>query len=591
MISMQEISASRMVRHAACIVFASLCAVSAIDTGVFVYPSLSRYLLLEVGIAVLFGICVLFCMANNKKMFTSRYNVFILTWIAYISFHSFLVCPHEIYRTLYLVVTLTFVLVSGSCLRTGLLSDKTIENGLLLIAAIHIMYMAAQRLGVAVSANEYFAIVGSNDNPTVTALYFAGILPVIISRARQANWHWAYVAFIVFVIAGILVLRCRTAYIGLFVEAAVCIGMRYKGKMRAVKTHPFRYSVILSVVTVMLAVACTGLYNMKKDSADGRLLIWKLSAKMLADRPQGYGYGMFEKYYNLRQAEYFSKDDTSCMEKRNADFVYMPYNDYLEQGIEGGIAGMLFLLAFYTVNIRKAWKDNKAHEAAVLAAFCVMSLTNFVYASIQPWLLVICCSALVMTNRDKEVSSSQNCHNATKVINTVAFILFVICAYFIFRITRAQIALKSLDTEMRTEGNVHDIHFEAIEKSIGTSEAYWRIRAKNSMSQGCYDNAMAYIQNARLYSSAPELLGLEAECLRQTGHTDASMQIMDTLSNMLPHVLRLKLILMRYNASCEEREEALRYAADIISTGAKYDTGEARAIIQEAKKYKQIYEK
>lgn len=69
------------------------------------------------------------------------------------------------------------------------------------------------------------------------------------------------------------------------------------------------------------------------------------------------------------------------------------------------------------------------------------------------------------------------------------------------------------------------------------------------------------------------------------------MQLIDTLSDILPHVLRLKLILMRYNASCEEREDALRYAADILSTGAKYDTYEARAIIQEAKKYYEIYEK
>lgn len=199
----------------------------------------------------------------------------------------------------------------GACLRAGLLSDKTVENGLLLIAAIHIIYMAAQKLGVVVSTNEYFAIVGSNDNPTVTALYFAGILPILISRARQAGWHWAYVVFIVFVIVGILVLRCRTAYIGLLVEVVVYIGMRYKGKMRILKMYPFRSCAILSVVTVILAVACTEMYHMKKDSADGRVLIWKLSAKMLIDKPQGYGYGMFEKNYNLRQAAHFSQGDSA----------------------------------------------------------------------------------------------------------------------------------------------------------------------------------------------------------------------------------------------------------------------------------------
>lgn len=64
------------------------------------------------------------------------------------------------------------------------------------------------------------------------------------------------------------------------------------------------------------------------------------------------------------------------------------------------------------------------------------------------------------------------------------------------------------------------------------------------------------------------------------------MRLMDTLSCMLPHVLRLKLILMRHNASQGKEEDALRYAGDIIATGAKYDTEEARMIIREAEKYK-----
>ncbi|MDY3876157.1 MAG: O-antigen ligase family protein [Prevotella sp.] len=591
MISMQEISVSRMVKYSACIVFASLCVSSTIDTGMFVYPSLSRYLLLEIGIVVLSGISILSCMADNKNVFKSWYCVFILAWIVYISLHTIFTSPHEIYKTMYLVVTLSLILVLGICLRASLLSNKVIENGLLLIAAIHIIYIAAQKLGVAISANKYFAIVGSNDNPTVTALYFVGILPILISRAKRTNWHWTYAIFTFFVIAGLLVLRCRTAYVGLFIEAAVYIGMCYKGKVHVIKTHPFRNSIILAVVMVMLSVTGTWLYNMKKDSADGRILIWKLSAGMLADRPQGYGYGLFEKYYNLRQAEYFSKNDASSMEKRNADFVYMPYNDYLEQGIEGGIVGMLFLMAFYTMNIRKAWKGNKVREAAVLTAFCVMSLTNFVCTSIQPWLLVICCSALTMTDRDKEKSQQQSHLRAAKVLNAFALTLFATCACSVVLITRAQLALKSLDIEMKTVGKVHDGKFGAIEKSVSTSEAYWRIRAKNSMSQDFSDNAIAYIRKARLYSSAPELLGLESEYLRRNGDTVTSMQLIDTLSDILPHVLRLKLILMRYNASCEEREDALRYAADILSTGAKYDTYEARAIIQEAKKYYEIYEK
>lgn len=146
MISIPKTTIGRIARYTACIAFALLCTVSTIDTGLFVYPSLSRYLLLEVGFIVLTGISILYCRTDYRRMLTSRYTVFILAWIAYISFHTLFISPHEIYRTLYLVVTLSSILVLGACLRQGLLSNKNIENGLMLIAAIHIMYMQPRNL-------------------------------------------------------------------------------------------------------------------------------------------------------------------------------------------------------------------------------------------------------------------------------------------------------------------------------------------------------------------------------------------------------------------------------------------------------------
>ena len=54
------------------------------------------------------------------------------------------------------------------------------------------------------------------------------------------------------------------------------------------------------------------------------MLIWKLSTEMMAGKPSGYGYGLFEKNYNLRQADYFANREYTDTEKRNSDFVNMP---------------------------------------------------------------------------------------------------------------------------------------------------------------------------------------------------------------------------------------------------------------------------
>ena len=525
-------------------------------------------------------VCVPGCIMAGKRVLASRYSFFILGWIIYVSLHALFTHPHEIYRALYLNVTLSLLLVLDAGQRTGLLAKKSMEDGLMLVAAIHIVFMAAQKLGMAESANVYFPVVGSNDNPTATALYFVGVMPILISRARQSGWHYTNVAFVFLVMVGILVLRCRTAYIGLCIEAAVYAAMCHRETLRKVAG---RHPLVVLAAAAVIAVAGIRMYYMKKDSADGRLLIWKLSAEMMADKPLGYGYGLFEKNYNLRQAEYFSRGGFSDTERRTADFVYMPYNDYMEQGIEGGVAGMFFLAAFYILYIGKAVRGGKAREAAIIAAFCVMSLTNFIYTSIQPWLLVMCCAAFVMAEDETEANPPQRRAYAEGVL---VMALLLVAAYLTAGLTMAQLKLKGLDTRMENAANVPDRQFAAIEEPVATSEAYWRIRAKNSMTLCRHDNALAYIHKARQYSSSPELFWMEAECLRLNGHTEAAMRLTDTLSCMLPHVLGLKLILMRHNASQGKAEEALRYADDIIATGAKYDTEEARSIIQEAEEYR-----
>lgn len=578
--SSKEILVSHPARYVAYLLYMSLCVFSTLDTGLFVYPSLSRYLLLEVGILILGFVCVSACIMAGKRVLASRYSFFILGWIIYVSLHALFTHPHEIYRALYLNVILSLLLVLDAGQRTGLLARKSMEDGLMLVAAIHIVFMAAQKFGMAESANVYFPVVGSNDNPTATALYFVGVMPILISRARQSGWHYTNVAFVFLVMVGILVLRCRTAYIGLCIEAAVYAVMCHRETLRKVAG---RHPLVILVAAAVITGAGFRMYSMKKDSADGRLLIWQQSVEMIADKPLGYGYGLFEKNYNLHQAEYFSRGDFSDTERRTADFVYMPYNDYIEQGVEGGVVGMAFLAAFYFLFISKAVRERRIMEAAILTAFSVMSLTNFVYTSIQPWMLVICCAAFAMSDDGTEVHPPQRRDYTANVLVTV---LLLVAAYFTAGLTMAQLKLKELDTCMENGADIPDRQFDAIEEPVATSEAYWRIRAKNCMSLCRHGNALTFIRRARQYSSSPELLGMEAECLRRNEKPEAAMRLMDTLSCMLPHVLRLKLILMRHNASQGKEEDALRYAGDIIATGAKYDTEEARMIIREAEKYK-----
>lgn len=97
-----------------------------------------------------------------------------------------------------------------------------------------------------------------------------------------------------------------------------------------------------------------GLYNIRPDSAFGRLLIWKVSAKIINDYPVlGAGFNRYSQIYNNYQAEYFAEKERSEFEKKVADNVRHSHNEFIQHYAELGIIGFLLLISIlYTAIIR-----------------------------------------------------------------------------------------------------------------------------------------------------------------------------------------------------------------------------------------------
>jgi O-antigen ligase len=94
------------------------------------------------------------------------------------------------------------------------------------------------------------------------------------------------------------------------------------------------------IVAIFLSIK---LYHFKKDSADGRLLMWTVSLNMIKEKPlTGFVPGGFRKLYPLWQGEYIANRDDSLWTIL-ADDVSSPFNEFLKTGIEQGIIGLLFI--------------------------------------------------------------------------------------------------------------------------------------------------------------------------------------------------------------------------------------------------------
>lgn len=371
--------------------FFMLCIMSTLDFKVMEYSSLSKSLSFCIMTAMLSLALNIFLAFGRKKFPFSKSVCAICLWGLYIATYNF-ITPSEEYRLLYLFSGVMFIVTLLGLLSVNLISKKHIENGLLAIALLHIIYIVGQMAGIIKSSSEFFSVTGSAENPNATAMYLAGVTPLAFNRLRESANKTFYVVLLLVLIVFIILLRCRSAYIGLAVAALVLWLSKASIRLWLLKHSKKHTAITIFVVVSILMFLGYCLYGMKKASADGRIMVWKISATMIAEKPSGYGYGMFEKNYNIFQSDYFANHGGSYNERTNATFTPMAYNDYIEQTVEGGVGG-LGLVMFYALLAIGAIRRQLYTELSVILAFATISLFNFVYTSIQPWLLLLCFGA------------------------------------------------------------------------------------------------------------------------------------------------------------------------------------------------------
>jgi tetratricopeptide (TPR) repeat protein len=85
----------------------------------------------------------------------------------------------------------------------------------------------------------------------------------------------------------------------------------------------------------------------------------------------GYGFGRFEKEYNVFAARQMNREN---------DHINMPYNDFLELWTEGGIPAAILWLGFLVLAYHYFLKSRSSQS--VILAFIVIQLINFGFQAI-----------------------------------------------------------------------------------------------------------------------------------------------------------------------------------------------------------------
>lgn len=167
---------------------------------------------------------------------------------------------------------------------------------------------------------------------------------------------------------------------------------------------PKRRLVAGTVGLLMVVVLGGGLFFLKKDSAGGRLFMWKITARMIAERPlTGYGLNGFPAAYGEAQEVYFADTASKEWEKRVAGTPEYAFNEYLQLAAEGGIPLLLLALFFVGLLLYRGLRERNKASVAGIIAFGTFAFSSYPLQlpmmTILLLMLLMSCQATVTTKR------------------------------------------------------------------------------------------------------------------------------------------------------------------------------------------------
>jgi len=139
-----------------------------------------------------------------------------------------------------------------------------------------------------------------------------------------------------------------------------------------------------ALAAIILLCSMAGLYLLKKDSANGRLFIYRNTLAMIADKPlTGHGPGGFAAGYMHYQAAFFAQNPEAPQAWQAGDNHYA-FNEYLRHAAEYGLVGLLLMLALlvaaFTAKPATNMENHQAEGLQLLAPDRAALLSVAVFA-------------------------------------------------------------------------------------------------------------------------------------------------------------------------------------------------------------------
>ena len=250
---------------------------------------------------------------------------------------------------------------------------RTIVWSLLAFGVKEAVLGLLQMYGYLPSNHSLYALTGSFYNPGPYSGFLAMCLPLALHEWLEGKKIWKHVALGALILMVVVLPSgmSRSAWLAAIVASGYVWGMHYRGRL-------YRYRKFFWIGGLLLMVSAIGAYHWKKDSADGRLLMWKVSVQVVMEHPwQGVGWEHVAGAYGDAQERYFASGLATVQEEYVAGAPEYVFNEYLQVTIAWGVPALCGILLLVVVCFCLGHGDRMFGICGALLSLGVFSFSSY----------------------------------------------------------------------------------------------------------------------------------------------------------------------------------------------------------------------
>lgn len=479
--------------------------------------------------------------------------------------------------------------------RTVRIVSESVQLVLIGFGAMEALHGLGQIAGIYPSNHSLFILTGTFYNPGPYSGYLAAVLPIALFRMLVSNGKKDRLSVVqyYFSMCVLLLICCvlpagmsRAAWFASLISCGYVVLRVYRVKIKSfVSKHKYAVSGVLIVGALLASSA----YFMKRDSADGRLLIWKITSQAIVSSPWGEENGRtFSAIYGDAQERYFANCEYSESEVWVAGTPDFAFNEFLQIAVEHGIwVSVLFVTVLLVLlKIAGSRKQLAGIDGCLvsLMVFACFSYPLHIPAIVSVWLLtlvVLCGEGLIMIKRKR---------------NAVAVLLPVVVAGLTASMDMYGIyseRTRAVREWMPVRVLYHSGAFNA------AAEEYGKLYDKMSWNKdfcfeygrtlykaGSYNDAEEVLLKAMAVSGDPMILNMLGRNAQENGEYEKAEMYLLRSTRRLPERVYPHYLLVKLYAEPEyfDRVKLIREAECVLNVEPKVNSTAIREMRQEVKK-------